>query len=120
MESESRHQCLIYEGSPAKILTVLATMIQQKLGQRYRCLYLNSATMVSGIRSYLAVMDVDVASEIAKARLVLSSEPTSSDAGFDIDRMLFSLEDALDQALNSRVQVYLRLSYPERERRYDG
>ena len=100
MENEYRHQCMIYEGSPAKILTALATMIRQKLAEGYRCLYLNSAPMVSGMRSYLAAMDVDVASEVTKARLVLSSEPSCSHTGFDIDGMLFSLESALDQALN--------------------
>lgn len=100
MERESRHQCLIYEGPPSQKLPMLAAMIRQKLDEGYRCLYLNSAPMVAGLRSYLAAMGMDVANEIAKARLVLSSEPISPDRGFNIDRMLFKLEDALDQALN--------------------
>ncbi len=100
MERKSRHQCLIYEGPPSQKLPVLAVMIRQKLNEGYRCLYLNSAPMVAGMRSYLAALDINVASEIAKARLVLSSEPTSSAGGFDVDGMLFSLEDALNQALN--------------------
>jgi len=104
MENGSRHQCLIYDGPPSEKLPVLATMIRQKLGQGYRCLYLNSAPMVAGMRSYLAALDVDVANEIAEGRLVLSSEPTSSDKGFDVDAMLLLLEDALDQALTDRYK----------------
>ena len=99
MEHESRHQCLIYEGPPSQKLRVLTAMIKQKLEEGYRCLYLNSPPMVAGIRSYLAATGIDVANEVAKARLVLSSEPTSSGNSFNIDQMLFKLEDALDQAL---------------------
>jgi hypothetical protein len=100
MEHESRHQCLIYEGPPSQKLPVLTAMIRQKLEEGYRCLYLNSPPMVAGIRSYLAAKGIDVANEIAKGRLVLSSERTSSGNSFNIDQMLFKLEDALDQALN--------------------
>jgi DcmR-like sensory protein len=100
MERESRHQCMIYEGAPSQKLPMLTAMIRQKLDEGYRCLYLNSAPMVAGVRSYLAATGTDVANEIAKARLVLSSEPTTPGGGFDVDRMLFKLEDALDQALN--------------------
>jgi len=56
--------------------------------------------MVAGLRSYLAAMDINVVSEIAKASLVLSSEPAFPDGGFDAGAMLLKLEDALDQALN--------------------
>jgi MEDS: MEthanogen/methylotroph, DcmR Sensory domain len=100
MKHESRHQCLIYEGSPSLKLPMLTATIQQKMDEGYRCLYLNSPPMVAGIRSYLAAKSMDVANEIAKARLVLSSEPTSVGNNFNIYQMLFKLEDALDQALN--------------------
>jgi hypothetical protein len=44
---------------------------------------------------------MDVVGEVAKARLVLSSEPAGTeDGGFNIELMLHKLEDALDQALN--------------------
>ncbi len=99
MECESRHQCMIYEGSPSLKLPVLAKMIQENIGQGYRCLYLNSAPMVAGMRSYLSAIDTNVAEEIARGRLVLSSDPPSTDNGFDIDAMLFTLEDTLNQAL---------------------
>jgi len=97
---DPRHQCLIYEGAPSKQLPALAAMIQQKLAEGYRCLYLNSRPMVAGIRSQLAAMGMDVANETANARLVLSSEYTVlADGSFDVDLMLRKLEDALDQAL---------------------
>jgi hypothetical protein len=57
--------------------------------------------MVAGIRSYLAAIGIDVESDIAKTRLVLSSESTASAGdGFHVDMMLDNLEDALDQALS--------------------
>jgi hypothetical protein len=100
MEDDCRHQCLIYEGPPSRKLPMLAAELKRKLNDGYRCLYLNSAPMVAGVRSYLAASGMDVASEVAKARLVLSSEPTTSATGFDGDNLLFQLEEALDQALN--------------------
>ena len=100
MEREARHQCLIYEGPPSQKLPILTALIRQRLDAGFRCLYLNSPPMVAGLRSYLAASGLDVADEITKARLVLSSEPVSPGGGFNIDKMLFKLEDALDQALN--------------------
>jgi hypothetical protein len=41
MEETPRHQCLIYDGSPAKMLPALAAHIKQKLDENIRCLYLN-------------------------------------------------------------------------------
>ena len=100
MEIESRHQCLIYEGAPSQKLHILAVMLQRKLSEGYRCLYLNSASMVAGMRSTLASIGIDVSYEIAKARLVLSSEPVSSGREFNSEVMLIKLEDSLNQALN--------------------
>lgn len=105
MEQESRHQCLIYEGSPSQQLPALAAMAQRKLNEGHRCLYLNSRPMVAGMRSYLAAAGIDVEQEVAKARLVLSSEPSvSADGDFNVDLMLHKLEDALDQALKDRYK----------------
>jgi hypothetical protein len=99
MEPESRHQCIIYEGSPSKKLPVLAAIIQRKLDEGYRCLYLNSAPMVAGMASTLAAMGTDIATEIAKARLILSSEPVSTGMDFNCKMLLDSLEDFLNQAI---------------------
>jgi hypothetical protein len=99
MEHEIRHQCLIYGGSPSQKLPLVAAMVQRRLADGYRCLYLNSAPMVAGMGSTLAALGIDVRSEIANSRLILSSEPVSV-GGFDIDVMLNKLKNVLDEALN--------------------
>jgi hypothetical protein len=79
MESFPRHQCLIYEGAPSRHLPAMAAVAREKLHQNYRCLYLNSPPMVAGMRSYMAAAGVDIAHEV--------------------ERMLLSLEEAIQQAL---------------------
>jgi MEDS: MEthanogen/methylotroph, DcmR Sensory domain len=105
MEPLPRHQCLIYKGAPSQHLPVLAAVTLEKLKQNYRCLYLNSAPMVAGMRSYLAAAGVDVAYEVEKASLVLSSEQRHlADGRFDVDRMMQTLKNALGQALADGYQ----------------
>lgn len=99
MEHESRHQCLIYAGQPSTKLGLIASIIKIKLLEGYRCLYLNSATMVAGMRSTLAAIGIDVTSEIAKERLVLSSDSVLLDGVFDCEMMLRKLENYLDAAI---------------------
>jgi MEDS: MEthanogen/methylotroph, DcmR Sensory domain len=101
MESASRHQCLIYEGSPSRHLAAMAALMRQKLNENYRCLYLNTPVMVAGIGCYLAAAGVDVAHEVEKTSLLLSSDQRHLVNGcFDVDRMMNTLDDALSQALN--------------------
>ena len=101
MEETPRHQCLIYDGSPAKMLPALAAHIKQKLDENIRCLYLNSPTMVTGIRSYLFAAGIDVVYEVAKTSLILTSDQSHVKNGrFDIDQMLRMLEETLNQALS--------------------
>lgn len=90
---------MIYEGSPAKHLPGLASTIVQKLKENIRCLYLNAPPMIAGLRSYLAAAGVNVAHEVSRGALVLSSDQTHLiDGRFDGERMLALLEDAVDQA----------------------
>ena len=91
---------MIYAGSPSQKLSALAAMIQKRLNVGYRCMYLNSAPMVAGMRSTLAALGVDVALEASASRLILSCEPVTSGGDFDIEAMLNKLEDSLNQALN--------------------
>ena len=100
MEPESRHQCLIYEGPPSQKLPLIAAILQRKLQEGYRCLYLNSTPMVAGMASTLAALGVDVAFEVKKTNLVLSSEPVSTNEVFKSEVMLRQLDDTLNQALN--------------------
>ena len=100
MEPAPRHQCLIYEGAPSKLLPSLAAITLEKLQQNRRCLYLNSPPMVAGMRSYLAAAGVDVAHEVEKGSLILTSDQRHLAAGrFDVERMMRTLEDALNQSL---------------------
>ncbi len=74
-------------------------MIKQKLQQRHRCLYLDSPAMVAGMRSYLAAADVDVACESGSGSLVLSSDQAHlTNGAFDVERMMQTLQSAVDQA----------------------
>jgi hypothetical protein len=101
MARASRHQCLIYEGSPSQHLPALATALQQKLKENYRCLYLNSPVMVAGLRSHLAAKGLDVFHQASKGSLVLSSDRHHLVEGcFDVDTMIAPLEDALSSSMN--------------------
>jgi hypothetical protein len=101
MEVHPRHQCLVYEGSPSRILPALARVVRQKLAENYRCLYLNSGPMVTAMRFHLTVAGADVAYEVDRTSLVLSSAQTHLvDGRFDVDHMIRTLEEAVDQSLN--------------------
>jgi catalase (peroxidase I) len=106
METMPRHQCLIYDGPPSINLSAIAAVVRRKLAENFRCLYLNSPVMVAGMRSYLAAAGIDVAHEVGRASLVLSSDRRHLVQGeFDIDRMMHTLEDALDQALGDGYEA---------------
>ena len=102
-----RHQCVIYEGSPARMLPAIAAHIKQKLSENIRCFYLNSPAMVAGIKSYLFAAGVDVIYEVAKASLILSSDQNHLKNGyFDTDHFLRTLEDSLNQALSDGYEGF--------------
>lgn len=96
-----RHQCLIYEGAPSRQLPALAAVMRNRLFDDYRCLYLNSPTMVAGMKSALAAIGVDVHGESGKGSLLLSSSREHLDNGkFNIDRIMGTLAGALQLALD--------------------
>jgi hypothetical protein len=100
-EPQFRHQCLIYDGSPSRQLSSFAVVIRQMLAANYRCLYLNSPAMVAGMSSYLAAQGIDVALEISKTSLLLSSEQDHLvDGAFDVERMIAKLESAVVRAMS--------------------
>jgi hypothetical protein len=100
MDSKPRHQCLIYEKSPADYLQVLAGSVIANLKANQRCLYLNSPTMVAGMRCSLAAEGLDLSSEIEKGALILTSDQSHLSEGmFDVGRMLDLLKNAVQQAL---------------------
>jgi hypothetical protein len=100
MDQHPRHQCLIYSGAPSRQLPALAARMREKIRQDYRCLYLNSRPMVAGMRSSLWAAGVDVDSEVARGRLMLSSDrPHLVDERFEPDVMIRLLESAFEEAL---------------------
>jgi hypothetical protein len=57
--------------------------------------------MVAGMRSYLAAAGVDVAHEVEKGSLVLSSDQLHLTGGqFDVERMIHTVEIAVQRALD--------------------
>lgn len=79
---------------------MLAAVACRKIEENYRCLYLNSPTMVAGMGSYLAARGREVLEDTQRGRLVLSSELHSSSEGlFDMNGMLAGLENTLEQSL---------------------
>jgi len=99
MEWFARHQCMIYEGSPAKHLPGLAAQIISSIQANYRCMYFNSLPMVAGIRSYLSAAGLDVTGELFRGSLILSSSDSHLVNGrFDPARMLDLLRRAVEDA----------------------
>jgi DcmR-like sensory protein len=100
MDRLSRHQCLIYDGSPVLHLRSIAQVIIAKLRANIRCLYLNSPTMVAETRSCLAAAGLNVAQEVSKGSLVLSWDAGHLvDGRFEVNRLLGMLSDSVDAAL---------------------
>lgn len=100
--SHARHHCLIYRGAPSLQLPVMARMIKARLEENLRCLYLNSPTMVTGLKSYLFAAGVDVDYECTRSSLLLSSDRSHLRDGreFSIEMLMDGLEQALQQALD--------------------
>ena len=100
MSKFPRHQCMIYEGAPSVHLDSIARTLLEMLRANYRCLYLNSPTMVAGMRSVLAALGLDVAAQVERGSLVLSLDQSHLvDGRFDTQQMIASLGDAVQQAL---------------------
>ena len=96
-----RHQCFVYEGAPSVYLTSVARVLCEKLAENWRCLYLNSPSMSEGMRTCLAAHGVDVELATRRGSLVFSSERRQLVHGhFDVETMIKSLADALEQALH--------------------
>ncbi|MBA3394035.1 MAG: MEDS domain-containing protein [Deltaproteobacteria bacterium] len=100
MSSGTRHQCMIYDGSPSRMLPALVATIRQRLDARARCMYINSPSMVAGLRSQLYAAGTDVESELARGSLVLVSDNSHLvDGRFEVNRMIDLLVAAVQSAL---------------------
>jgi MEDS: MEthanogen/methylotroph, DcmR Sensory domain len=100
-EPNARHQCHIYDGSPSHGLAKMAAALRRRLSEGYRCLYLNSPTMIEGMSSYLGASGTDVEREISRSNLIMSSDQSHLVSGlFDLDRMMDSLERDVIRAMH--------------------
>jgi predicted HicB family RNase H-like nuclease len=96
-----RHQAFMDPGSSSGHIPMVAAVIKTKLEQNHRCLYFNNESMVANLRSDLMAIGVDVAHETGNNTLVFSSQMShlNEDQTFDIDRMIATLEETLNQTL---------------------
>jgi hypothetical protein len=95
-----RHRCLIYSGAPSSHLAAIAETLVQKLKENRRCIYLNSPTMVAGMRWHLVAGGVDLDEQVNRGALVLSSDRSHLvDGKFDTDKMLGLLDEGVQKAL---------------------
>ena len=97
----ARHQCMIYAGSPARTLTVMVAAIARQLAANYRCMYMNTAPMVAGLRSQLYGAGVDTERAVSTGALRLESGDAHLVSGrFDVDHMILLLGTAAQEALD--------------------
>jgi hypothetical protein len=91
---------MIYDGPASRMIPALIASIRRNLDARMRCLYINSPAMVAGFRSLLYATGTDVEHELTRGALVLGSDDDHLvDGRFVIDRMIDTLEAAVEQAL---------------------
>src|SRR5689334_7654375 len=99
-DATRRHQCMIYDGPPSRMLPALVATIRGNLAANVRCMYLNSPAMVAGVRSGLYAAGTDVERELARGSLVLGSDSSHLvDGRFEVDAMIDMLEAAVQTAL---------------------
>jgi len=95
-----RHRCFVYTGAPSNNLKGLSWFLNSQLKAGSRCIYLNSPTMVAGMRSYLAADGVDIARKTTDGTLVLSSDQSHLVKGrFEGPRMLAMLTEEVHRAM---------------------
>jgi hypothetical protein len=95
-----RHQCMIYDGPPSRMLPALVATIRRNLDAHMRCMYINSPAMVAGLRSALYAAGTDVESELARGSLVLGSDTSHLVNGrFEVGGMIDMLEAAVQSSL---------------------
>lgn len=108
MNSASHHQCLIYEGSPAQQFPALASILDRKMKENYRCLYWASPSMASDFRSFLIAQGIDVERETARGTLLFTSGQDHLLDGrqFDAKSTVQMLATMLEQSLRDGYEGF--------------
>jgi len=95
----------MYEGAPSVYLTPVAKVMREKLAAHWRCLYMNTAPMVAGMRTCLEANGVDVEAEAGRGSLLFRSEREHLvDGRFNVEKMIGGLKNSLDHALRDGFQ----------------
>ena len=94
-----RHKCLIYDGEPARQLPVVIPFLSDSLESHWRCLYLGAPETLAMIDRALVAQGVDVAARIDRGALVLSSDRSYLEGGFDPAAMVALLGEMIDDAV---------------------
>lgn len=91
---------MIYDGHPKDQLPVIIPLLLNGLRDGRKCLYLGDPEMVGIVNSALVKAGVDVAHEVSRQALVLSSDRSHLDAGaFDPAAMVSMLCGLIDEAV---------------------
>jgi hypothetical protein len=91
---------MICSGRPTAGLAKLVAAILRHLNSNYRCLYFNSPQMVEGISAYLTTAGLNVAEQIFRRRLIISSDQGHLRNGrFDPQLMIEHINAACEQAV---------------------
>ncbi|HXQ28471.1 MAG TPA: MEDS domain-containing protein [Gemmatimonadales bacterium] len=100
----SRHKCLIYEGHPSEQLPVIVPLLIEGLREGRRCLYLGDPGMLDMVASALSAKGVDVKAETERGALILSSDRSHLNDGFDPEAMVAMLTTLIDDAVRDGYQ----------------
>jgi hypothetical protein len=99
LRKSTRHQCHMYDGGALVGIRKMAPPMIRSLGEGRRCLYFNSPELVAEMTNCLEASGLDVDAEVSNGSLLLSSDQSHLAGGqFEIDRMLDSLETAVEDA----------------------
>lgn len=95
----SRHKCLLYEGDPTELLSVVIPFLKAGLSQARRCLYLGDPQTLRIVANSLRAQGVDVDRETGRGALLLSSDRSGMDGdGFDPAAMVGKLRNLVQEA----------------------
>jgi signal transduction histidine kinase len=101
----SRHKCLIYEGDPKEQMPVVIPFLKEGLQDNWRCLYLGTPDAVNMISSGLTAQNIDVAAEMNRGTLILSSARDHlNDGSFHPEKMVEHLGTLVDGAVHDGFQ----------------
>jgi signal transduction histidine kinase len=96
----SRHKCLIYDGQPSELLSVVVPFLVDGLTTNWRCLYLGDATTIQMVERALSGRGVNPQTASARGALILSSDRDHLATGtFNPRALIDALRAMIDDAV---------------------